>query len=439
MKHIFKQTSSIVVGLLMCTACNNWLDIQPSDRIAEDRVFSQVSGFWGALNGVYTELLSSNLYGGFLTVQGVEVMAQRYNVSQNQETFYNLSQYAFTQEQVKLRLESYWNEAYKQILECNNILENAEVRHGEVLNDKQYNLIRAEALALRGFLHFDLLRMFGPLPTQLDSKAIPYKETISVSAPGMLTGNEVIEKVLTDLAEAESILKNWDPAVSEGMLMAVNDDDHDNDGNTYRFRGLRLNYYAVVALKARVYLWAGNKTEALKYAKMIIENPEAETGEIQVRGENVMTGYYKNPEATQEVFTEDGWLRTGDLGTMDANGNIFIRGRLKTMILSSSGQNIFPEEIEAKLNNLPFILESLIIERNKKLVALVYADYESLDSLGLNQPENLKTIMDENLKNLNASVANYEKISQIQLYPTEFEKTPKRSIKRYLYNSIAVN
>lgn len=207
MKHIFKQTSSIVVGLLMCTACNNWLDIQPSDRIAEDRVFSQVSGFWGALNGVYTELLSSNLYGGFLTVQGVEVMAQRYNVSQNQETFYNLSQYAFTQEQVKLRLESYWNEAYKQILECNNILENAEVRHGEVLNDKQYNLIRAEALALRGFLHFDLLRMFGPLPTQLDSKAIPYKETISVSAPGMLTGNEVIEKVLTDLAEAESILK----------------------------------------------------------------------------------------------------------------------------------------------------------------------------------------------------------------------------------------
>ena len=174
-------------------------------------------------------------------------------------------------------------------------------------------------------------------------------------------------------------------------------------------------------------------------ARIYKENPEAETGEIQVRGENVMTGYYKNPEATQEVFTEDGWLRTGDLGTMDANGNIFIRGRLKTMILSSSGQNIFPEEIEAKLNNLPFILESLIIERNKKLVALVYADYESLDSLGLNQPENLKTIMDENLKNLNASVANYEKISQIQLYPTEFEKTPKRSIKRYLYNSIAVN
>lgn len=108
------------------------------------------------------------------------------------------------------------------------------------------------------------------------------------------------------------------------------------------------------------------------------------------------------------------------------------------MILGSNGQNIFPEEIEARLNNLPFVLESLVIERNKKLVALVYADYEALDSLGLNQPDNLKAIMDENLKSLNESVAAYEKVSQIQLYPTEFEKTPKRSIKRYLYNSIAV-
>lgn len=166
-------------------------------------------------------------------------------------------------------------------------------------------------------------------------------------------------------------------------------------------------------------------------------NPEDRLGEIQVFGENTTVGYYKNPEATKEAFTDDGWLRTGDLGTIDANGNIYIRGRSKTMILSSSGQNIFPEEIEAKLNNMPFVLESLVIERNKKLVALVYADNESLDALGLNSPENLQTIMDENLKNLNASVASYEKISCIQLYPSEFEKTPKRSIKRYLYNSIA--
>ena len=149
-----------------------------------------------------------------------------------------------------------------------------------------------------------------------------------------------------------------------------------------------------------------------------------------------MVGYYKNPEATQEVFTEDGWLRTGDLGTMDASGNIFIRGRLKSMILSSSGQNIFPEELEAKLNNLPFILESLVIERNKKLVALVYADYEALDSLGLNNPDNLKTIMDENLKNLNNNVAAYEKVSKIQNFIPRNLRRPRKEASKGIYITV---
>lgn len=166
-------------------------------------------------------------------------------------------------------------------------------------------------------------------------------------------------------------------------------------------------------------------------------DPYTQTGEIQVRGENVMKGYYRNEAATHDVFTEDGWLKTGDLGTIDRDGFIYIRGRSKTMLLSSSGQNIFPEEIEAKLNNLPFVMESLIIERGKKLVALVYPDYESLDTLGFNTPEHINAVMAENLKTLNTLVGNYEQVSKIQLYPTEFEKTPKKSIKRFLYNSIA--
>jgi long-chain acyl-CoA synthetase len=167
------------------------------------------------------------------------------------------------------------------------------------------------------------------------------------------------------------------------------------------------------------------------------DSPEARVGEIQVRGENVMSGYYKNEEATKAAFTEDGWLRTGDLGTVDTRGNIFLRGRIKTMILGPSGQNIFPEELESILNNMPFIQESLVIERDKHLVALVYPDSESLESLDLNHSDILKTIMDENLKNLNSQVASYEKVSQIQLYPTEFVRTPTRKIKRYLYNTIA--
>jgi long-chain acyl-CoA synthetase len=156
-------------------------------------------------------------------------------------------------------------------------------------------------------------------------------------------------------------------------------------------------------------------------------------GEIQVRGQNVMAGYYKNKEATQNIFTEDGWLKTGDLGTIDENNNIFIRGRSKSMILSASGQNIYPEEIEAKLDNLPFVMESLVVDRNGKLVALVYPDYDAVDSTGMAIAD-LAQIMEQNKETLNNMVASYEKIAEIQLYPNEFEKTPKKSIKRYLYN-----
>lgn len=165
------------------------------------------------------------------------------------------------------------------------------------------------------------------------------------------------------------------------------------------------------------------------------EDPYRIVGEIQVRGENVMAGYYQNEEATRTAFTEDNWLRTGDLGTIDKEGNIFIRGRSKSMILGPSGQNIYPEEIEAKLNNLPFVMESLVLEKDGKLVALVYPDYEAVDAIGVRN-EDLPLVMEENRKALNQKVAPYESLSKIQLYPTEFEKTPKKSIKRYLYSQL---
>ena len=154
-----------------------------------------------------------------------------------------------------------------------------------------------------------------------------------------------------------------------------------------------------------------------------------------MRGEHVMMGYYKNEEASKEAFTEDNWLRTGDLGTIDAERNIFIRGRCKNMILGPSGQNIYPEELESKLNNMPFVMEILVFEKAGKLIALVYPDYELLDSSGYRQKD-LSSIMDTNLKNFNAVEANYKNIDRIRLYPNEFEKTPKKSIKRFLYSSL---
>lgn len=163
-------------------------------------------------------------------------------------------------------------------------------------------------------------------------------------------------------------------------------------------------------------------------------DPYNKVGEIQVRGENVMKGYYKNEEATSKVFTEDGWLRTGDLGTIDHDNRIYIRGRCKTMILGASGQNIYPEEIESKLNNLPFVMESILIKKDRKLIGLVYPDYDTVDSTGISH-EDLPVIMEQNRIALNKLLAPYEAVSELQLYPTEFEKTPKKSIKRYLYSN----
>jgi len=161
-------------------------------------------------------------------------------------------------------------------------------------------------------------------------------------------------------------------------------------------------------------------------------------GEILVKGENVMSGYYKNIEATKSAFTEDGWMRTGDIGVFDADGNLYIKGRCKTMILGANGQNIYPEEIEEKLNNLPFVMESLVIEKDGKLFGLVYPDYQAVDEARISQAD-LNIVMEENRKQLNSIVGAYENISKIILYPTEFVKTPKRNIRRYLYTNLNIN
>ena len=162
------------------------------------------------------------------------------------------------------------------------------------------------------------------------------------------------------------------------------------------------------------------------------EDPTSKDGEIQVKGINVMKGYYKNEEATKAVFTEDGWMRTGDLGVLDKEGNIYIHGRSKNMILGPSGQNIYPEEIEDKLNSMPCVVESIVVEREGKLIALVFPD-TSTEGKKLLGTKSLTQLMEENRVAVNKDLPNYSPISAVELVASEFEKTPKRSIKRYLY------
>ncbi|MES5005902.1 AMP-binding protein [Prevotella disiens] len=161
-------------------------------------------------------------------------------------------------------------------------------------------------------------------------------------------------------------------------------------------------------------------------------DPENVPGEIITRGPNVLLGYYKNEEATREVIDADGWFHTGDLGTMDAEQNIFIKGRSKNMLLGSNGQNIYPEEIEDKLNSMPLVSECLVVQREEKLIGLVFPDLEEAKELGLNDAD-LRNLMDESKKQLNEIMPAYYKLADIEIMEEEFVKTPKRSIKRYLY------
>jgi long-chain acyl-CoA synthetase len=159
------------------------------------------------------------------------------------------------------------------------------------------------------------------------------------------------------------------------------------------------------------------------------EDPRNKVGEIQARGNSIMSGYFKNEEATAAAFTEDGWMRTGDLGVIDAAGNIFIRGRSKNMILSANGQNIYPEEIEAVINNQDYVIESVVVDRGASLVALVYVDGDKLTADGLNLDEQMALMRAA----VNAEMPAYSKISKVEVMEQPFEKTPKMSIKRFMY------
>lgn len=166
--------------------------------------------------------------------------------------------------------------------------------------------------------------------------------------------------------------------------------------------------------------------------KVLSSNPATIAGEIVTKGPNVMLGYYKNEEATKQAIDKDGWYHTGDLGLMDTDGNVFIKGRSKNMLLGSNGQNIYPEEIEDKLNSLPMVAESVVIQEDEKLIALVHPDYDEAKALGLTAND-LMSIMEQNRNELNVIIPHYSKISEIRIHEEEFEKTPKKSIKRFLY------
>lgn len=267
----------IYTMIIACTtlfaSCDSWLEVKPYDQIAEGELQKSEEGYQKMLNGIYIDLNSDALYGQTLSVEMIEVMGGAYAIGTDNSVWGNykdLSSYQYNTEYWRNRLDQTWNKAYALILNCNKILETID-GNKNLFTDGSYYIIKGEALALRAMLHFDMLRLFGPVYSKdSDKKAIPYYTKQTNSPEPILTAQEVMEKITTDYEDALNYLAN-DPVKTEGTMMSSTED---GSSNFLRYRALRLNYYAVEALMARAYLYMGNKTEAFKYATDVIKTAD---------------------------------------------------------------------------------------------------------------------------------------------------------------------
>ncbi|MDR2282124.1 MAG: RagB/SusD family nutrient uptake outer membrane protein [Sphingobacterium sp.] len=264
---------SLVLGF---SGCSNFLDVKPLDNIMEDQLFNSVKGFNTALNGVYIELNTPNVYGENLSVGLVDVMAQYYNVSSAGEhsfRFYNT--YDYGNSSYKAKTEAIWQKSFSLVSNLNAVLEQSE-KQKSMLGETYYGIYKGEALAMRAFLHFDLLRLFGSTYVEdLDKKVMPYVTNTDRKVQPLLTNKEMMEHILEDLLLAKSLLEKVDPILTQGVL---NEDGPDNNYLTYR--QYRMNYFAVCGLLARVYLWKGDPINANKYALEVIDLGQKQGDEI---------------------------------------------------------------------------------------------------------------------------------------------------------------
>lgn len=261
-----KKLLYLSLTVVLLGSCNNWLDVQPYDRVSEEVAFGSAKGFENALNGVYIEMNQNSLYGAYLSCEMLELMAQRYNVNTSTTYYHDLVEHKYQEDMSKTRLANTWEKAYNLIANLNKLLENCETRR-DVLGDEFYQLIKGEALALRAFLHFDIFRLFGPLYDETNTVTqLPYYKQFSLNERPRFYAKEFMDNVIEDLHEAAELLKD-DPVRTGGTWQI----------NTYTFtshRKLRMNWYAVQLLLARAELYRDNKPAALIAARNVIDAQE---------------------------------------------------------------------------------------------------------------------------------------------------------------------
>ncbi len=282
-----KRKKSIISLLILLSmvvlfpACTDWLDTQPNDKQSEEQQFADKNGYYAAVNGIYTRMSGSSLYGNYLSYMTLDLLGQCYTVEQtDQDSYYEylraLTNWNYTNETVVSVLSSIWNEAYSTIMNINVILKNIEedaLATTHVLPEKEYKMLKGEMLAARAMLHFDMLRLFGPIYSRNpEGRGIPYNENTDVQILTILPANNVLKNyILRDLVAAEKLLLESDPVLTEGPRAEYDEVDLDN---SMRYRQLRLNYYATVLLTARAYLWEGDMTKALTEARKLTDDPK---------------------------------------------------------------------------------------------------------------------------------------------------------------------
>ena len=266
-----KKLSIIKSGLLALlliatTSCESWIDVEPTDRLSEDKVFSTQKGFLQSLNGIYSEMNNSSVYGGNLSAGIIDVMAQYYNAgSDNGYTYYYPARYDYNNTSLKNTFESVWSKMYNLITSANIIIEKCDQTN--VLSAQYQKMIKGEALAIRAMLHLDLLRIFGPIMSvNATELAIPYMTLSDQNIQDILTADVVINKIISDLGQASQLLEATDPIITDGVMSQPTAEDNTD----LCYRQYRLNYYAVQALLARANLWKGDKAAALEIAKDVI-------------------------------------------------------------------------------------------------------------------------------------------------------------------------
>lgn len=346
--HIFRRTLLILFSGVVCS-CNSWLDLKPSDSITEDELLSTKDGFYQALNGIYLDLNKDELYGATLLCREIEILAQRYDISINNENYSAIADYDYKSKYSKTVFQNTWNTAYNLILSANKLLKKVDEQK-EMLG-KDYDLIRGELLGLRAMLHFDIFRLFGPvLALNPHDKAIPYNTQSSLGISDLLTADKVVEHLTTDLSEAEKALKD-DPIIEQGPLFSEGED------NNVRFRTLRLNYYAIKGLQARVYLYAlpldaTFRTKAFEAANAVISENDSKNWFTFVSPTGIKG---TNPD---RIFSTEVLFMNQNNHRVNIFQNYFDPAVSDENILAPSEDALNNLYIEKDLRNLPLWLSS---------------------------------------------------------------------------------